>query len=343
VLVATADAIIASFVKHIERFSVNDWKRVDELTPFGHGSLTRLIDSKQWQFPFPWQSMELKELVDQMLEDLKAEGGKKFGSHSYHRLNAALNVIWAREHIDAESFVAGYGPFLPVLPPSAIGIDDEVAELWDPTVRTPIIERYAELLRTLHGRETAADAHLTEDGARISLAICLESLGAQEARRAELEEMYVSLCAFPSVAGSGPGGDVDPVRACENARLKWLGYENARFSEGDRLTIGGGAMHAVAKEDARVQELLVIGGFTPSAVVLIAALVATGGHPGLLGLIAPLLAGAAGSIVGLTAYSVLSRRSKHGSAQRKVAFAIAVALVLGIAAASAYLYVLFSG
>ena len=333
---ASATEIVDAFAQQIARLSVDDWKRVDGTTPLGHGWVSSLIDSKRWQSPFPWQSEGLKVLVDDMLEDGKRDP-QKFGSHSYHRLNTALNAIWGRENLDNDSFVAAYGPFLPLIPPSSIGIDDQVAELWDPSLRRQIVERYADLLKTLRGKQTAADAHLTDDASRISLALCLEAIGASEARRAELEEMYVALCAFPSAAAPAAGKDADPIRACQNARLRWLGYENVSSADAD-LTIGTGGVHAVAIEDARVKEVLLIGGFTPSAVVLVAALVATGLNPGLLGLIAPLLAGAAGSVVGPAAYSLLSRRSKYGSAQRKLAFAISVALILGITAASVYLY-----
>jgi hypothetical protein len=276
----------------------------------------------------------------------KLGGGRvNFLSYCMDRLFKAVDAIANREALGPDGFVAGFGAFLPVIPASAVGITDEIAELWDPAVRHRLLERYADLLKTLHGRETAADALLTDDADRVSLAISLESIGASEARRAELEEKYVTLCAFPSVAASiqvkDADTDTDTVRACEVARLKWLGYTDVPLPEGQRLTIGAGMVRSVADESGVLTAVMMIGGFLPMEGVLVAALFATGGRLDTLGWIGAAFVGMSGVAVGFPIYLKLSARAKYGSVQRKLALAISILVIVAVAAACGYLYIRF--
>jgi hypothetical protein len=203
-----------------------------------------------------------------------------------------------------------------------------------------MIERYADLLKSLHGRQTAADAHLTDDPARIGLALCLESVGVSEARRVDLEEMYVALCAFPSVAASAGVQGGDAVRSCENARLQWLGHTSG-LPRGERLTIGSGAVRAVADEDATITTIIIIGGLVPPSAMVVAALVATNGRLDPLGWLGAFLVGASGLVIGLPVYLMLSARTRSGSVQRTLAFAVSVILMITVSVICGYLFIGF--
>ena len=202
----------------VDRFTPAQWQGVYDTTPLGHTATARRLGGFE----------EIRSLVDSRNAEKLGEGRVNFWSECGSRYGTALKVLDAFELGNATEMdvIAGYGPFMKNVPPSAIGLSGDLADLWQDDRRRVLLDRVKGVVagdaRTRPGG--ASSDHAANALRRYEIAICLESVRWSGPVDRHLDELFVDLCRLDDEGRPVRRGD-DGMLKCQNERLGWLGLE----------------------------------------------------------------------------------------------------------------------
>jgi hypothetical protein len=191
---------------------------VYDTTPIGHAAVSRRFFHYEMipSLGNPGTAMKL------------GAGRVNFLSYCGSRLGTAIKVLDERAAGRATELdvAAGYGPFMTLVAPSAIGLGGDLVDLWDHGRRKELLSRFARVLPSpfASARRAARSAgDLPDTLPRMELAICLESAhGSAWVQDRDLGAWFVELCRFSdqhedaALAG-------ERLLICQKERLAWLG------------------------------------------------------------------------------------------------------------------------
>jgi hypothetical protein len=145
-----------------------------------------------------------------------------------NKLATAMRTAAAGSSLPDEDFVAGTSPFLPVLPLGWPSDRPRVAELRHSDPRAQMLASYTAVLEQHAASEAVPESVLPAPKSDLRVALCLESIGADDARSTELADAFVSLCNF--VANPSAAQAHAEITSCQRKALNWLGHDLAHDS-----------------------------------------------------------------------------------------------------------------
>jgi len=202
----------------VDQFTPAQWQGVYDTTPLGHTAASKRFGGFEL----------IRSLGDSGNAEKLGNGRVNFLSYCGSKYGTAIQVLTAFELGQATELdvIAGYGPFMKIVPPSAIGLQGDLVDLWQDDRRRVLIDQ---LKLVVGGDPTIRPALMPSDAPadslhRYELAICLESVRWSGPVNRHLDEWFVDLCRLDD-AGRPVQRDDAGLLKCQNERLGWLGLE----------------------------------------------------------------------------------------------------------------------